>query len=192
MKKPKIYFGVKSVVLIAVAAALVAVDLITKYFAKSQVWKLVVIPGFVEIDASVPMNSGCAFSFLNDNPEFGQPFLITLTFIMLAVLIAVFLLLPEKFTLLKTAVSLVFAGAVGNLVDRLMFRSVRDFFGLNMLGMTYCNFADFFIVIGTVIAVVDLLFLNEFALVPLTKKAKAAQAKRAEKAEADNGKKDGE
>ena len=36
-------------------------------------------------------------------------------------------------------------------------------------------------VIGTVIAVIDLMFLNEMAVVPLTEKAKAAQQKQKEK-----------
>ena len=45
-------------------------------------------------------------------------------------------------------------------------------------GMTSCNFADFWIVFGTIIAVIDILFINEWALIPLTKSAKEAQEKR--------------
>lgn len=189
MKKLKVNVGWKSLILIGVAAALVVVDLLTKYFAKKDLWDLIIIPGFVEIDASVPNNPGCAFSFLNEHPEVGQPLLITVTFVLLAALIFAFIVLPERFIFLKVAITLVSAGAVGNLVDRLMYRSVRDFFGLNMFGMVYCNFADFFIVIGTVIAVIDLLFLNEWALLPLTKRAKAAQAEHREKSE-EKGKSD--
>ena len=36
------------------------------------------------------------------------------------------------------------------------------------------NFADFFIVFGVIFAVIDFLFLNEWAIIPLTKRAKAA------------------
>ena len=43
-----------------------------------------------------------------------------------------------------------------------------------------CNFADFFIVIGIIFAIADCLFFNEWALVPLTRRAKAAQKKQAE------------
>jgi hypothetical protein len=39
-----------------------------------------------------------------------------------------------------------------------------------------CNFADFWIVFGIIIAAIDMLFLNEWAVIPLTKKARMAQA----------------
>ena len=180
-EKLKPHIGVKSIILIVVCGLLIATDLITKYFAKADLWDVTIIRGWVELDGSVPNNQGCAFSFLNDNPEIGQPVLITLTFIMLLAIIGVFVFLPERFPVLKITVTLVAAGAVGNLVDRLMFRSVRDFFGLNMLfngQLVYCNLADFFIVIGAVLAAIDLLFLNEWAVFPLTKTAKEAQANR--------------
>ena len=95
-------------------------------------------------------------------------------------------MLPEKFTLLKLACAMIISGAIGNLVDRIMFSYVRDWFGLWMNPFSkepiaYCNFADFWVVIGTVIAVIDLMFLNEMAVVPLTEKAKAAQQKQKEK-----------
>lgn len=187
--KPKPQIGIKSIILIAVCCVLVAADLLTKYFAKSQRWDVKIIPGWVELSGYVPNNQGCAFSFLNDNPQIGQPLFITLTFIMIALLIALFVFLPERFTLLKISVTLITAGAAGNLVDRLAFRSVRDFFGLNMLfngGLVYCNLADFFVVIGAVLAVIDLMFLNDYAVFPLTKRAKEAQSRKKEaQAEAD-------
>lgn len=177
-KKLKPDLGLKSLIFVAVAALLVTADLLTKYFEEFYNWHAKPIKNFIEIESGI-RNPGCAFSFLNEHPEVGQPILITFTFILLAALIFAFIFLPRRFVVLKTSISIVVAGAVGNLVDRLMFRSVRDFFGLNMFGnMTYCNLADFFIVIGVVLAVLDLMFLNEWAVFPLTKSAKEAQAKR--------------
>ena len=46
--------------------------------------------------------------------------------------------------------------------------------------MYVCNFADVWITFGTVFAIIDIMFLNEFALIPLTKRAKEAQAKKKE------------
>lgn len=181
--KPKSNIGVKSIILILISGALIAADLLTKYFAKRDLWNVRIIPGWVELNGSIPNNQGCAFSFLNDNPQIGQPLLITLTILMLIFLIAVFIFMPERFTLLKISLSFIIAGAMGNLIDRFMFRSVRDFFGLNMLfngGLVYCNLADFFIVIGAILAIIDMLFFNEFAVFPLTKRAKEAQAARKE------------
>lgn len=176
--KIKPHIGVLSIILIGVIALLIASDLVTKHFEEAYHWNKVIIPNFIEINCC-KRNPGCAFSLLNENPEVGQPILITVTFIMLAVVAFMFVVLPERFVILKIAASLVIAGAIGNLVDRLIFREVRDWFGLNMFGsMTSCNFADFFIVIGAILAVVDLLFLNEWAVFPLTKKAKQVQAER--------------
>ena len=71
--------------------------------------------------------------------------------------------------------AMIIAGAVANLVDRVAFGYVRDFVWVNMLFSTACcNFADFFIVFGVIFAVIDFLFLNEWAIIPLTKRAKAA------------------
>lgn len=174
--KLKVNIGSLSITLIAVVALLVVCDLLTKHFEEAYDWNFVLIKGWVEF--SPIRNQGCAFSFLNDNPAVGQPILITLTFIMLAVLIGVFIFLPERFKVLKIAVALVVAGAIGNLADRLMLREVRDFIGLNMLlngNLVSCNLADFYIVIGAVLAIADLLFFNEYAVLPLTRSAKAAQ-----------------
>ena len=176
--KIKPHIGVLSLILIGVIALLIASDLVTKHLEETYHWNKVIIPNLVEINCC-KRNPGCAFSLLNDNPEVGQPILITVTFIMLAVVAFMFVVLPERFVILKIASSLVISGAIGNLVDRLMLREVRDWFGLNMFGsMTSCNFADFFIVIGAILAVVDLLFLNEWAVFPLTKRAKEVQAEK--------------
>lgn len=181
-KKFQPHVGAKSIILIAVCTVLIAVDLITKYLVKlDPSWNMAIIPGWIELDGGIANNQGCAFSFLNEHPEIGQPIFITLTFAMLVVLIGLFIFLPERFTLMKVTLVIVIAGAIGNLVDRLAFRSVRDFIGLNMQfdtnNLVYCNFADFCVVIGAILAVLDLMFLGEWAVVPLTKKAKAAQAK---------------
>lgn len=184
LKKLKINIGWKSLVLIGVCIVLLLIDLLTKVFEEKYGWNFTVIPHFIEVESG-SRNPGCAFSFLADS-SWGQPFLIAMTFILLAVIITVFVFLPEKFTLLKVAISMITAGAIGNLVDRIAFREVRDFVGVNMFGrMVSCNFADFWITFGTVIAVIDMLFINEWAVFPLTKKAKAAQKAReqAEQAE---------
>lgn len=190
-KKFKPNIGVKSITLILICATLIAIDLLTKYLVKlNPSWSMEIIPGWIELDGGIPNNQGCAFSFLNDNPQIGQPLFITLTFIMLAFLIPIFIFLPERFTLMKITLAIIIAGAVGNLVDRLAFRSVRDFIGLNMQfntqNLVYCNFADFCVVVGAILAILDLMFFGEWAVFPLTKKAKEAQAKQKEEAKIKN------
>lgn len=177
-RKIKPHIGKLSIILIGVIVLLIAADLITKHFEEANHWNKVIIPNFIEINGN-KRNPGCAFSLLNDNPEVGQPILITVTFIMLAAVAFMFVVLPDRFIVLKISASLIISGAIGNLVDRLALREVRDWFGLNMFGsMTSCNLADFFIVIGAILAVVDLLFINEWAVFPLTKKARQIQAEK--------------
>lgn len=175
--KIKFNVGKKSIILIAVCIVLVLIDLFTKIFEERYGWKFTVIPKLIEVESG-SRNPGAAFSFLAE-ASWGQAFLIAMTFFMLILLIGFFIVLPERFTLLKIAVTLISAGAIGNLIDRIAYNEVRDFVGINMLGnMVSCNFADFWIVFGTIIAIIDLLFINDWALFPLTKRAKEAQAKR--------------
>ncbi|MGN0813495.1 MAG: signal peptidase II [Candidatus Coproplasma sp.] len=175
--KLKVSFGISGLILLAVFAVLLTADLVLKYCAEQYVWQFKVIPGLIEV-VPVQHNPGAAFSFLADK-AWAQTFFIVLTFIMLAVMIAAFLFIPKRFVVLKVAIVLVASGAVGNLVDRLAFAYVRDFVNVWMFGnMACCNFADFWIVFGVILAVIDLLFLNEWAVFPLTKRAKAAQKAR--------------
>lgn len=180
IKKLKVNIGLKSIILIGVCVVLVIIDLLTKIFEERNNWGYVkIIPNFIEIESG-HRNPGCAFSFLAE-ASWGQGFLIAMTFILLAVLVAVYIFLPERYTILKISLSLIVAGAVGNLIDRIAYLEVRDFVGVNMFGnMVYCNFADFWITFGTALAILDMMFLNEFSLVPLTKKAREAQAKKNE------------
>lgn len=179
LKKLKVNIGLKSIILIGVCAVLIVIDVLTKIFEERYSWNFKVIPKLIEVQSG-HRNPGCAFSFLAE-ASWGQSFLIAMTFLLLAVLIAVYVFLPERFLNLKISLSMIVAGAVGNLIDRIAFRQVRDFVGVNMFGnMVYCNFADFWITFGTALAILDIMFLNEFALIPLTKKAKEAQAKKDE------------
>lgn len=179
--KLKPQFGKISIILIVVGVVLTGADILTKYLEEAFHWNATIIPGFMEISNNVH-NPGCAFSVLNDHPEIGQPLFITATVIMVILLVVCFIFLPDRHTLLKTSIAVLFAGAVGNLYDRIFMPFyVRDWFGISMFGnMTYCNLADFCVVVGAVLAVVSLLFVDLWAVFPLTKSAKAAQAERKE------------
>ena len=171
--KLKIHFGKVSAILIAVFVVLLTADLVLKYCEETYHWGFNVIPGLISVEHG-SRNTGAAFSFLSDT-EWGRIFFIVITFIMLLVMIAGFLLLPERFVGLKVSLVMVAAGALGNLVDRLALQSVRDFVWVNIFGSwACCNFADFWIVFGVIYAVIDILFINEWAVFPLTKTAKAA------------------
>lgn len=179
-RKIKPHFGVLSIILLVVIAVLIAADLLTKHFEEADVWTShgPVLGGLIDIKSGVH-NYGVAFGV-----TIGPVPALVITFILLGAMIFSFIVLPNRFVLLKVAISLVIAGAIGNIVDRLIFGYVRDWCGLWMFGsIAYCNFADFWIVIGAILAGIDMLFINEIAVFPLTKKAKAFQAARKEEEE---------
>ena len=165
--------GWKSAIFLGVFAVLLAADLLTKHFEEAYSWNFTVIPGFIEVESGI-RNPGAGFSWLADK-SWGQPFLIALTVVMVVAVMGVILALPERFTILKLSLYMILAGALGNLVDRIAFGEVRDFVWLLIVD-AYCNFADFWIVIGGILAVIDMLFLNEISVFPLTKRAREAQA----------------
>ena len=176
--KFKIHFGKVSAILIAVFVVLLTLDLVLKICEEKYGWNFTVIPKFIWVESG-GRNTGAAFSFLSDT-EWGRIFFIVLTFVMLGVMTFAFLILPERFAALKTAIVMIASGALGNLIDRLWLKSVRDFVWMNIFGSyACCNFADFWIVLGVVLAIVDVLFLNEWAVLPLTKKAREAQKAKA-------------
>ena len=185
-KRIKANFGFKSAVFLGVFAVMLAADLITKHCAEQYGWNFTIIPGFIEA-VSVVRNDGASLG-MGSGTAWAQPLFIAITFIMLPVFIAAVLLLPERATLLKFCIYMALAGALGNLVDRLAFGYVRDFISMDWGFVSYvCNLADVWLMVGLVIAVVDLLFLNEWAVFPLTKRARDAQKKREEeKPAADN------
>lgn len=108
-----------------------------------------VIPGFFNL--THVHNRGAVFGFLNRSD--GSPVHLALTLTSLAALIVVmwaFLKIPPRQTGLKLTLSLVLAGAVGNIIDRIFRGYVIDFLDFYIQGYHWPNFnvADSCITIG--------------------------------------------
>ena len=183
-RRIKSNFGWKSALFLVICIGMLATDLLTKHFAEADGWQFTVIPGFIEV-VEVIHNDGASLG-MGGGTAWAMPLFITLTFIAVPIFIAVILMLPERAALLKFCLYMALAGAIGNLVDRLAFGYVRDFIGMNLGFVSFvCNFADVWLMVGLVLAIIDLLFLSEWAAFPLTKKARAAQAERRKQEERD-------
>lgn len=183
IKKLKIHFGKITIILLAVFAALLAADLILKWCEEAFNWNFTVIPHLIFVESGM-QNTGAAFS-LFANSTWGRVFLIILSSLMFIVVAVAFLFIPERFVPLKLSLVMIASGALGNLIDRIAFDYVRDFVWMNLFGnWACCNFADFWIVLGVILAVVDMMFFNELAVLPLTKGAKARVKAREEAEEA--------
>ncbi len=180
-RRIKSNFGWKSALFLVICIGMLAADLLTKHFAESDGWRFTVIPGFIEV-VEVKYNDGASLGMGSGL----VPLFIALTFIAIPIFIAAILLLPERAALLKFCIYMALAGAIGNLVDRIAFGEVRDFIYMNFGFIDFiCNLADVWLMVGLVLAIIDLLFLSEWAAFPLTKKARAAQAERRRQEERD-------
>ncbi|CAM3732720.1 signal peptidase II [Rheinheimera salexigens] len=102
-------------------------------------------------------NYGAAFSFLSDAGGW-QRWFFTLIAVVVSIVIAVWLAkLPRQQVKLSLALSLVLAGAIGNLIDRSVYGYVIDFFHLFYKNWHYpaFNVADSAICIGAVLLIWD-------------------------------------
>nr|WP_197408412.1 signal peptidase II [Alishewanella sp. WH16-1] len=102
-------------------------------------------------------NYGAAFSFLSDAGGW-QRWFFTVLAVVISTVIAVWMSrLPRQQIKLGLALSLVFAGAIGNLIDRSIYGYVIDFFHLYYQTWHYpaFNIADSAICIGAALIIWD-------------------------------------
>ncbi len=152
-------------------ALLVVVDRVTKnYFSKlfdndfGTYEKRFIIDGFFYF--TLRANSGAAWSFLA-GVSWSQTFFKVLTCFALLMLIGVFYYaLRQKTIWLQVTTIVMFAGALGNFIDRLLFNYVVDFIGF-IFGSYYFpifNVADICLTVGTIMFIVYLLFIDKNAI----------------------------
>ena len=109
------------------------------------------------------LNKGAAFGILQ-NQRF---FFLIVTVAICAVGTVLLLRIKKKHWVLKLVSGLIFGGALGNLIDRLVIGSVRDFldasFVQTITGYAFpvFNLADMCVVVGTVLLAIYILFLHE-------------------------------
>ena len=131
----------------------VIVDIVSKWIVFSKLdefGKLIVIPGLLNILRS--KNEGVVFGLF---PGKTNAFIV---FSAIAIVVILFIYIKSDKTIFisNLALGLVLAGAMGNLWDRIWFRSVRDFIDLH-IGDKYhwptFNIADSLICVGILILV---------------------------------------
>ena len=117
---------------------------------------LEVIRGFFRI--TYTCNDGAAFSILKGK----RVFFIIMT-IIVVFLIVYYLLKNKVYWVEKYSLLLIISGAVGNLIDRIMYGYVIDFLGFIIVGYDFpvFNIADSFITIGAIGLIISILFLNK-------------------------------
>ena len=141
------------VIMLAIAGALIALDLVTKVLAATNLnmHSITLIPNL--IDFIYTENTGAAFGMLSNNTWFLIGF--TAVFIVGFVLFDIFN--HSKNWFYRIGYVLVLAGAIGNLVDRIMFGFVRDFIAISFFPFIF-NVADIFVTVGTVLLMIYVVF----------------------------------
>lgn len=140
-------------------AALVALDQGVKYLVRAHIplyGGLPFLPHLVEL--TYVQNTGAAFSMFSRHT-----WILTLISLAVAVAIAAALLRKELVTspFGRISLSLVLAGAVGNLIDRAVFGFVTDMFNFIPIHFAVFNVADICVVVGGIATCVYLLFFYE-------------------------------
>lgn len=159
---------------------LLAADQITKAVAFAVMGEnaavTMVIPGFLGFNTV--LNKGISFS-IGEDGEWTQPIVIAITAVASVVIAVLIFKIPKRRLLLRYALVLVLAGAVGNLIDRIAMQAVRDFIYMNFGFVDFSNnVADLEITVGAVMLIICLLFVDEEAIFrPAPKEAAVQEVK---------------
>lgn len=139
----------KIMIYILIAVILITIDQYSKYLAEVYLKSIGTIPLIKDVfHLTYARNTGAAFSILQNK----QTFLIIITSIVV-VLIIFYLIKNFKKgnVLLNMALVFIISGALGNLIDRIRLNYVTDFFDFTLINFAIFNFADIFVVFGTIL-----------------------------------------
>ena len=149
---------------VIVIAVSVFLDQITKYVTAKSGKSYKIISDLLQI---IPVkNNGMAFGMLG-GWKYAQAFFITFTIITLALVGVYVVKTNNNDKTLHWAISLLIGGTIGNFIDRVIWREVRDFLALDLriaILQFNCNVADIVITVGAVLLFVYFLFLDKDAL----------------------------
>jgi len=155
-----------TVLYLIIAVSMIVIDQISKNWAATVLLE----GGPIELIRGVfafqyTENRGVAFSMLQDQ----RWVFIPVSVIMTVALIVMLLRSPmRKNTLFCISTSLVIAGALGNLIDRIFLGYVIDFLNFSLIDFPIFNVADCCVVIGAILLFVYVLFgMKELEEMPL-------------------------
>ncbi|WP_260293300.1 signal peptidase II [Sedimenticola hydrogenitrophicus] len=135
---------------------IVVLDQISKQLIESSLLVYETIPVLPFFNLTLAYNEGAAFSFLSDQGGW-QRWFFALVAAVVVLILTVWLARLRHERLLAVSLSLVIGGALGNLLDRLLFGHVIDF--LDFYYQTYhwpaFNVADIAITLGVALMFVD-------------------------------------
>ena len=141
------------------AAAIAAVDQITKYFTVSNIElyeKVDFIPGFLGF--TYFQNNGAAFSSFR-----GMQWLFALIFVIFTAAVCwEYFKKPMGFTTFERwCIAAIYGGGLGNMIDRVRMGYVVDMIETQFMDFPIFNVADCFITCGVILLIVHMAFFNK-------------------------------
>lgn len=140
--------------------AVFVLDQATKFYFDNSLTmyqQIAVIPGY--FSWTLAYNTGAAFSFLSDAGGWQRWFFTAIALVVSVVLVVWLKRLKADETWLAVALALVLGGALGNLVDRVIFGHVVDFILVhyqNQWHFPAFNLADSAITCGAILLALDM------------------------------------
>ena len=148
--------------LLLISAVVIFFDRLTKTWVALHIpmgGAIPVVPHFLRITHW--LNDGAAFSLFADSASPHTVRWVLIGFSLVAALVVLFFLvrLGDRFTPTTVALALVFAGALGNVHDRIVYGSVVDFIEVHIFAYHWPDFnlADSAIVTGACLLLLDAL-----------------------------------
>ncbi len=138
----------------------VIADQFTKYLVVENIDYLDTIP-FIPKFMSFhhTRNTGGAWSALNGG-GWERVLLLSMSLVSMALIIFILVKFYKRSRLLNISLSMVFGGALGNMIDRLRLEYVVDFLDTDFMDFPTFNIADCFITVGAVLMCVYVIFID--------------------------------
>ena len=142
-----------------IAAALVGVDQLIKFWAENTLQQVGSIPVIENVfHLTYVQNFGAAFSSMQNQ----RLLLVGLTSVMLVVILVLLVMRKIRSPWLVASFSLILAGGLGNLIDRIFRQGgyVVDLLDFCLIHFPVINFADACVCCGTGLLILYLLFIE--------------------------------
>ncbi|EQK43847.1 MULTISPECIES: signal peptidase II [Paraclostridium] len=141
---------------ILIILGLIGLDQISKFLAVKYLVNIGSIPIIKDIfHLTYVENRGAAFGMFQNNQ------MIFVVVALAACIFGLYYLYKKQLNLLgKSAIILIIAGAIGNLIDRVRLGFVVDYFDFRIVWNYVFNVADVFVVIGTILLCIYIIFFE--------------------------------
>lgn len=139
--------------------AMILIDQLVKYWAVTSLKPIGSIPLIQDVfHFTFAKNTGAAFSILRGK----QIFLIVLTSL---VILGLMFLMAKNIKeggnkMMTLSLALIIGGAIGNFIDRVRLDYVIDYLNFTLINFPIFNAADVFIVVGTGLLAILVIFFN--------------------------------